>query len=90
MSIIEKAAQRLEQLRQAGVVVPSVTAGPDAEASPATAVSERPVSPAPPVSSEGTTQSRHSIRLTDVPPTPTAAIIPARWFPSRSRRPCPT
>ena len=61
MSIIEKAAQRLEQLRRAGVEAPTVAAGQDAETQSANPVSERLMSP------ERTTQSRQSVHLADVP-----------------------
>jgi protein-tyrosine kinase len=71
MSLIEKAAQRLEQLRQAGVDVASVTADPDAEASPATGLSQRPVSPERPASPEPTTHSRQAVHLAELPATAT-------------------
>ena len=61
MSLIEKAAQRLEQLRRAGVEVAPVAAEPDAEASPATAVTERVPPPEP------AAQTRQTARVADVP-----------------------
>ena len=61
MSIIEKAAQRLEQLRKAGVEAPTVVAGQGAEPKPATpapeavAVAERPAT------------TRQTVHLADTP-----------------------
>jgi hypothetical protein len=67
MSLIEKAAQRLEQLRRAGVEVAPVTTEPGAE-SAATAVTERVVSPERPASPEPAVQAGQAVLLADAPP----------------------
>ena len=66
MSLIEKAAQRLEQLRRAGVEVEPVNAEPGPEASPTTAVTERVVSPERLASSEPAVQTRQTARAAEV------------------------
>jgi len=76
MSIIEKAAQRLAQLRQAGVEAPTVAAGQNVETPSANPVFERTVSPERPVAPERTTQSRQSVHIADAPAIVAAASGP--------------
>jgi protein-tyrosine kinase len=78
MSIIERAAQRLEQLRKAGVEAPAVIAGQGAEAKAATPARESAAA------AERPAQARQSVQLADAP-----AIVPATsGTPSaKSRRP---
>ena len=78
MSIIEKAAQRLEQLRQAGVEAPALATGRSVEADAASPASERPVSP------ERTPQTRQPVHLADVP-----AIVAAPSGTPSARSPDP-
>jgi len=66
MSLIEKAAQRLEQLRRAGVEVESVAAHPVAEA-PAVAVTERVVTPERAAASEPDAQTEQAVLVADAP-----------------------
>jgi len=78
MSIIEKAAQRLEQLRKAGVEAPAIVAGPEAETKAAAPMFE-PGAPA-----ERPAASRQSVHLADPP----ASVAAASGAPaSRSDQP---
>jgi receptor protein-tyrosine kinase len=78
MSLIEKAAQRLEQLRQAGIEVPSALDGKAAESLGSTAVSERAASP------ESTAHSHQAVHVADLPAT---AAAPAGTPSAKSHSP---
>jgi len=83
MSLIEKAAQRLEQLRRAGVEVAPATTEPGAELA-ATAVTERVVSPERPASPEPAGQAGQAVLLADVPP---KVAVPSSKPSAESRSP---